>query len=69
MIKEEILRNKIDTCCMHETEIKDDYPIDLLAFPGYQIEEDTNDSSPVVICIADGIKDIKNSNRMNRRKQ
>jgi exonuclease III len=36
-VKEEILRNKIDICCMQETDIKVDFPTNIRTFPGYEL--------------------------------
>jgi exonuclease III len=56
-VKQILLSEKIDVCCMQETEIKHDYPIELLTFPGYSIEIETNDvKSRVGIYIIERLK-------------
>ena len=61
-VKEEILKNKIDICCMQETEIKVDFPTNILTFPGYRLEVETNDvKARVAIYISDAVE-------YNRRK-
>ena len=42
-VQQTILTENIDVCCMQETEIKCDYPIELLTFPGYAIEVELNE--------------------------
>ena len=60
MVKEEILKNKIDICCMQETDIQNDYPTNILTFPGYQIEVETNDvKGRVAIYVAEGVKYVR----------
>ena len=57
LVKEEILKNKIDICCMQETEIPHDYPTNILTFPGFQLEVEENDlKARVAIYVADGLK-------------
>jgi len=56
-VKQMLLAEQIDVCCMQETDIKDDYPIELLTFPGYAIEIETNDvKSRVGIYISERLK-------------
>jgi hypothetical protein len=56
-VKQTLLAEQIDVCCMQETEIKDNYPVELLTFPGYTIEVESNDvKSRVGFYINDQIK-------------
>ena len=43
IIKNTILTNNIDICCMQETEISPDFPTELLTFMGFEIETEIND--------------------------
>ena len=38
IVKETILAESIDICCMQETELPNGYPANLLSFPGYSLE-------------------------------
>ena len=44
LIKETILREKIDILCMQETEINKNLDYNLLSFPGFTIETENNTS-------------------------
>jgi exonuclease III len=56
-VKQSIIAQEIDVCCMQETEVKDDFPIEQLTFPGYVIELETNDvKSRVGIYINNRVK-------------
>ena len=41
-IKKIIIDNEIDICCLQETEIESNFPMDLLSFKGYNYEGETN---------------------------
>lgn len=57
IIKNTILTNNIDICCMQETEISPDFPTELLTFMGFEIETEINDyKKRVAIYIKSGIK-------------
>ena len=43
MVKHYIKDNKIDVCCLQEIELPANYPTELLSFPGFSIETETND--------------------------
>ncbi len=43
LVKNYILDNKIDICCVQETEIDTNFDVRLLTFPGYSIEVENND--------------------------
>ena len=43
IVKEYIKENKIDICCLQETELESAYQNDLLSFPGFAIEVEQND--------------------------
>ena len=43
LVKETLLNEKIDICCVQETDIVKDYPEDLLTFPGFSLELEKND--------------------------
>ena len=43
IVKNTVLLNKIDVCCLQEVEIQPNYPNDLLTFRGYNIEVEQND--------------------------
>ena len=56
IVKETILAESIDICCMQETELPNGYPANLLSFPGYSIEVEINDiKSRVAVYISDKI--------------
>ena len=44
IVKNYILGESIDICCMQEVDIPRDYPNELLSFPGYNIEVETNET-------------------------
>ena len=57
IVKETIINNKIDICCMQEVEIPPDFPTEILSFPGYSIEVESNDvKSRVAIYVSDKLK-------------
>ena len=63
IVKNYILGESIDICCMQEVDIPRDYPNELLSFPGYNIEVETNETkSRVATYIKDNIKYIVNKN-------
>ena len=41
-VKEKILEEKIDICCIQECDIDANYPVNALSFSGYNIEVETN---------------------------
>ena len=41
-IKRIIIENKIDICCLQETDLESDYPTDILTFKGYSFETEIN---------------------------
>ena len=42
LVKEVLLKEKIDICCVQETDITSDYPISLLMFQGFSLELEKN---------------------------
>ena len=60
LVKEEILKNKIDICCMQEVELPNGYPSQLMTFPNYVIEVEENSlKSRVAILIKSDIKFVR----------
>ena len=43
LIKETLFKENILVCCMQEIDIIKGYPLELLNFPGYNLEIETND--------------------------
>ena len=41
-IKRIIKDNEIDICCLQETEIEHDFPVNILSFKGYNYESEIN---------------------------
>ena len=48
LVKELLLKEKIDISCVQETDIIKDYPISLLTFPGFSLELEKNDLKALV---------------------
>ena len=42
IIKRLLIDNKIDICCLHETEIKNNFPTDIQNFMGYTYKHEKN---------------------------
>ena len=60
IVKNYILENRIDICNMQEVDIVNDCPKNLMSFPGYKIEIETNESkSRVATYIKDNIKYVR----------
>ncbi len=43
-IKQTLKENHVDICCMQEVELQQDYPSQLMTFPGFSIEVEKNDT-------------------------
>ena len=43
IVKQYMKFNNIDVCCMQEVDLLVNYPTELLSFPGYNLETETND--------------------------
>jgi exonuclease III len=60
IVKNYILENKIDVCCVQETEIVKHFDVNQLTFPGYCIEVENNDvKRRVAIYISNRINYVK----------
>ena len=61
-VKNYVLEKNVDICCMQEVDIPNDFPGDLMSFPGYKIEIENNTvKSRVATYIKNSIKYTRNT--------